>query len=31
MAGERNSTIIPLTVDILSALPKVLGGGNGNK
>jgi len=31
MAGERNSTIIPLTVDILSALPKVLGGGNGSK
>ncbi len=31
MAGERNSTIIPLTVDVLSALPKVLGGGNGNK
>ncbi len=27
MAGERNSTIIPLTVDLLSALPKVLGGG----
>ena len=30
MAGERNSTIIPLTVDILNSLPKVLGGGNGN-
>jgi regulator of protease activity HflC (stomatin/prohibitin superfamily) len=27
MAGERNSTIIPLTVDIMAALPKVLGGG----
>ncbi len=31
MAGERNSTIIPLTVDIMNALPKVLGGGNGSK
>jgi regulator of protease activity HflC (stomatin/prohibitin superfamily) len=29
MAGERNSTIIPLTVDLLSALPRVLGGGGG--
>ena len=31
MAGERNSTIIPLTVDIMNTLPKVLGGGNGSK
>jgi regulator of protease activity HflC (stomatin/prohibitin superfamily) len=29
MAGERNSTIIPLTVDIMNALPRVLTGGNG--
>jgi regulator of protease activity HflC (stomatin/prohibitin superfamily) len=29
MAGERNSTIIPLTIDLLSAFPKVLGGGAG--
>ena len=31
MAGEHNSTIIPLTVDVLAALPKALGGGNGAK
>lgn len=31
MAGEHNSTIIPLTVDVLAALPKALGGGNGSK
>ncbi|OGO40279.1 MAG: hypothetical protein A2147_00590 [Chloroflexi bacterium RBG_16_57_8] len=29
MAGEHNSTIIPLTVDILNALPRALTGGNG--
>ena len=27
MAGERNSTIIPLTVDILNSLPEKLGNG----
>ena len=31
MAGEHNITIIPLTVDVLAALPKALGGGNGSK